>query len=826
MPVRVKQRPADETASKLRDKDWSLVCQTVTGMILAVGRPISLTMKASDEDHVYRNKTLPKIHSDLSQAARKISFPSSFEPALIQSVLAQGTSLDAATCEGWIKTSARTGSITVRALISPKPAPSKQSQFISLADRFMPSHDGCGMLYDTINDLFSNSSFAVQEAPQGAQAKDVWMTTKQLRGAGKGVDRWPMFYIRVDVSAQQLQQRLSSNSRTKGRLPEILDVITTMILSFLTAHYFRPRNRRNADGRDPSNKSLSPLKRVHTPTGFDQKDARDMTPASDLRKEHIPITSHPKRPKILGDLEIAVNFPTAKKHDLANSISGNTLPSRIKTSALYDRDVVPNRSDHQDHQANLKDDPAFKVQEHKCDRQSSSKLINVQSPSHIGCKDGREATAIESLGNKDPIIRWTHPITKQILHLNARTGCEVSPTTDLRPTSTDDRLMHMAMSRRQTSLPKRIVRTSSGFALPEEGSWASTFFDKWENPVFQRSEEAITRITNEVSDDVHCAPSGRNGFNLQQAGQNFVLPFHSRVSKPDLEHAIVISQIDSKFILIKTRAGSPSQAKSVNDMECSKLVLVDQHAADERVQVEALLEELCRPISDETRAFLSPLGFRSEVETTSLQRPILFDLQHREYAIFRRHAGHFARWGVIYDLVSNLTGPSIVEAKEFCRLSVLTLPPGIAERCRVEPKLLIEMLRGEAWNLEGSSRSGSGSVWTPTSSTQKESGRSPLWVQRIASCPKEILDMLNSRSCRSAIMFNDDLSKQQCEDLIKKLAKCQFPFQCAHGRPSMVPIVNLAGSDASDLLNKGFSGTAVKEVNFREAWRDWGSGSS
>ena len=52
--------------------------------------------------------------------------------------------------------------------------------------------------------------------------------------------------------------------------------------------------------------------------------------------------------------------------------------------------------------------------------------------------------------------------------------------------------------------------------------------------------------------------------------------------------------------------------------------------------------------------------------------------------------------------------------------------------------------------------------------------------------------MMNSRACRSAIMFNDVLPRDQCEILVRKLADCMFPFQCAHGRPSLVPLVDLA----------------------------------
>lgn len=39
-------------------------------------------------------------------------------------------------------------------------------------------------------------------------------------------------------------------------------------------------------------------------------------------------------------------------------------------------------------------------------------------------------------------------------------------------------------------------------------------------------------------------------------------------------------------------------------------------------------------------------------------------------------------------------------------------------------------------------------------------------------------------------MFNDVLSMTECEALVRRLGQCSFPFQCAHGRPSMVPLID------------------------------------
>ncbi len=54
--------------------------------------------------------------------------------------------------------------------------------------------------------------------------------------------------------------------------------------------------------------------------------------------------------------------------------------------------------------------------------------------------------------------------------------------------------------------------------------------------------------------------------------------------------------------------------------------------------------------------------------------------------------------------------------------------------------------------------------------------------------PTGYTHLMNSIACRSAIMFGDVLSRQEALEILKKLAQCDFPFQCAHGRPSMAPL--------------------------------------
>lgn len=40
-----------------------------------------------------------------------------------------------------------------------------------------------------------------------------------------------------------------------------------------------------------------------------------------------------------------------------------------------------------------------------------------------------------------------------------------------------------------------------------------------------------------------------------------------------------------------------------------------------------------------------------------------------------------------------------------------------------------------------------------------------------------------------AIKFGDALTREECGDLLQSLSLCDLPFQCAHGRPSVMPLI-------------------------------------
>ena len=63
-----------------------------------------------------------------------------------------------------------------------------------------------------------------------------------------------------------------------------------------------------------------------------------------------------------------------------------------------------------------------------------------------------------------------------------------------------------------------------------------------------------------------------------------------------------------------------------------------------------------------------------------------------------------------------------------------------------------------------------------------------------AECPAKLMSIFASKACRSAVMFNDVLSKMECERIVRQLAVCKHPFMCAHGRPCITAIARIPTS--------------------------------
>jgi DNA mismatch repair protein MLH3 len=305
----------------------------------------------------------------------------------------------------------------------------------------------------------------------------------------------------------------------------------------------------------------------------------------------------------------------------------------------------------------------------------------------------------------------------------------------------------------------------------KKSEWVANILKTWENPVFKPTEMPVRTAPQSYEISKHsghrCAVS---------SATSTPSPLLGRIHRGALKQAVVTGQVDKKFILAKLPLDIPGKTDIPYTAagDAALLVVIDQHAADERCRIEELMQSY----------------FHAGVSVTEpLPTAINFEVSLREGILFRRFQAHFAYWGIFYTHAEAVSSPRSGDGgfstptPSASHVRVTSLPPSILERCRQEPRLLIDLLRDEAHALED--RGGGGSSGPPTAPAPGD------WVAAFGGCPRGILDLLNSRACRGAVMFNDELSVEECDGLLGRLSRCAFPFQCAHGRPSMVPLVDV-----------------------------------
>ncbi|CAB1335190.1 unnamed protein product [Coregonus sp. 'balchen'] len=216
---------------------------------------------------------------------------------------------------------------------------------------------------------------------------------------------------------------------------------------------------------------------------------------------------------------------------------------------------------------------------------------------------------------------------------------------------------------------------------------------------------------------------------------------------------VVIHQVDKKFLacLINTQDQEPA---ACSETDGNLLVLVDQHAAHERVRLENLVADSYEDDPEapgERRLCSSTVAPPLEVSVTDEELRLLGSCQP-----FLRGLGlemQFSQIGNPQVLVGKV--PMCFtekESNELRRGRHSIIKPIVEEYLQEQ----IELLR----------------------STGRVRGTLPLTV----------LKVLASLACHGAIKFNDSLSKEECCSLVGSLSSCQLPFQCAHGRPSIAPL--------------------------------------
>ncbi|KAI1412291.1 hypothetical protein F5Y13DRAFT_163258 [Hypoxylon sp. FL1857] len=798
MPVRVKQRAIDAERG-VNAKDWERLKRSLVALLLAWPGQVSISLRNAVDNRTItiRVPEEPSTSQDSKYAVLGLT-------TRVSRTLFQAQLCDDRSRELWVPLKASAGVVSIVGAVSLVPIASRHVQFISIGVWPVSNDHGSNILYEEINRLFSSSSFGIEEDGEdlnederNRRAKDRRFktdgyTNQELR-ARKGVDRWPMFYIKINLDEQAAQ---ASECNVEEILDErhenlkaIIDVLTAVIYEFLKANHFSPRysrprriaSSRHSNSQDSRSNSLSRSSTLKAGSGTDQiRVSRSQPSLGDLASTRLNLapSTFRLRPDSPFDLWTRIKSGQPQYAHLHEKSSLSREGAAVK-SRLPDADdeytplVAP-------------DGTLLRIP-----------FLDIETDSHQ--INQNHAPDEESLGEEQSQLQegeevlWANPTTKEGFVVDDRTGLVI------RPLRNKPDLPEASGDASRLPLRKKLRTSTKPVPRDERSKWLDGLLSSWDNPVFQSPEPPIPVAFDEVK-ALTLVSTGSEGYchGCNSGSLDAIQAVHSvegRLSKDNLRNAEVIAQVDRKFIFVKVPlSSSPPELNANEEAEASLLVMIDQHAADERCRVEALMKDYFVVVEGAQTAPMERPRKSIHAQTVLLEKPIVFDISTQDSRQFERSAEYFRRWGVVFQVGSANSRPG---RKGAAKLIVLELPPSIAERCRLEPRLLIELLRKEAWKLD--EQVPSASQHTGTEALQRDGdNRAELhWLARLHGCPQGILEMINSRACRSSIMFNDQLSHEECVDLLERLAGCALPFQCAHGRPSMVPLVDLGNSPMS-----------------------------
>ncbi|KAK4121825.1 hypothetical protein N657DRAFT_576569 [Parathielavia appendiculata] len=755
MPVRVKQR-ATEVDRFGTAREFEQLIFNIVALLLPWPGEVVVSVRDS-----YARRTLFLSVSGAVDRSRSYQDIAPIFLSRVSTLLPQASIVENEDMESWVPIGATATRVSVRGCVSLRPAATKRVQFIAIGIQPLLNEHHSNLLYEDVNRVFENSSFGIVEEasldPDDRPPKTQGLTGTELKPR-RGIDRWPMFFLQIILSTRtdsiDLEEVLDQRQQTVAIITDLLQV---MVYEFLKKHHLRPR-------------SVTAVERLRKP-----KSSLPTPPSQSLGVSG-PSTGGSgatvKRSRSRQDLSEPTSLPNSRGHASGKrSASPFASWSRTKSSLQQDRGTkdkllfpaIPQQTG----RFSLTSDMSSRTVHPLFDKSGGllRKPFDDMDDVPATCENeipDNPTRAAEPPAEKESVretVVWVDPNTKIKSLIDPRTGVAVKPRT-----GDEDQPITKATRHQGPSNVSQLHQWR-----PNVGGEKTMIFQATEARIPQTLPASDTFCCDHGS--INLEFQGIGGPAIQSSGNNLLATLEGRISKKALQKAEIVAQVDKKFILARVAAELPlGSTKHVTETDCM-LILIDQHAADERCKVESLLQAYFGP---DTAG-----GGQLVAQTQILDKPLRFDLSRQDGELLTRFRRHFAHWGITYEF-PKLQEPGFQTG---VMVEIQGLPPSILERCRLEPRLLINLLRKEIWKLHAAGSSGA------MSSLRVDTGES--WVARFHDCPEGILELINSRACRSAIMFNDPLTTQQCSDLVQRLASCAFPFQCAHGRPSMVPLVHL-----------------------------------
>ncbi|XP_042646653.1 DNA mismatch repair protein Mlh3 isoform X1 [Tyto alba] len=273
-----------------------------------------------------------------------------------------------------------------------------------------------------------------------------------------------------------------------------------------------------------------------------------------------------------------------------------------------------------------------------------------------------------------------------------------------------------------------------------EGESLQSLLSEWDNPVFVPCPEIAVDVTSTQAD------------NLAVKIHNILYPY--RFTK-DMVHSMqVLQQVDNKFIacLINTRNEMDKKADG------NLLILVDQHAAHERIRLEQL-------IADSYEKKAAACG-KKKLLSSSISPPLEIEVTEEQSRFLRCCYKNLEDLGL--ELSFPETNSSLILVRKVPQCFIEREANELRRKRQPVTKSIVEELIQEQVELVQTTGGGA---------------RGTL--------PLTLLKVLASQACHGAIKFNEHLTLEESCRLIEALSSCQLPFQCAHGRPSMMPLADI-----------------------------------